>query len=258
MKNNALWTKTAILIAGILVGFLIGRISIKEEVTIPAQDNAPVSASVQKSEENQPAQQANPVIIPKALDKISGVSAEDDDVLGNPSAPITIVEFTDYQCTFCKKYYSDNFELIKKDYVETGKVKYVVRDFPLDEHPQAMLAAGAAECAGEQGKYWEMHDRLFIGQEEWSYQNGALGTFKSYAASLKLDTATFDKCLDTGKYDTEIAKDIVDGETYTVKSTPTIFIDDKKIVGAQSFELFKNTIDAELARKTAETRQTKP
>jgi len=100
-----------------------------------------------------------------------------------------------------------------------------------------------------------MHDKLFSGQDEWSYQNGALDFFKSYATSLGLDRTTFDKCLDTGKYDAEIAKDIADGETYSVKSTPTIFIGDQKIVGAQSYDLFKKTIDGELSKAAASQTQ---
>jgi protein-disulfide isomerase len=254
-KNNSILTKTVvILIAGILVGFLIGRISFVE--TIPAQNKGPAPAvpaatSVQKSTENLAQEQQPAAITPLALDKVSGVSPDDDEVFGNPAATLTVVEFTDYQCPYCKRYFDETYLRLKKDYVDTGKIRYVVRDFPLDEHPQAMLAAAATECAGEQGKFADMHDKLFSTQDQWSYRSEAIGIFKTYAATMGLDKGTFDDCIDNGKYDNEIAKDISDGQSYTVKSTPTIFIGDRKIVGAQTYELFTKNIDEVLMKTTA-------
>ena len=89
-------------------------------------------------------------------------------MLGSANATITLIEFTDYQCPFCSRHFNQTYEQIKKDYIDTGKVKFYLRDFPLGFHPNAQKAAEAARCAGDQGKYWEMHDALFKNQSEWS------------------------------------------------------------------------------------------
>ncbi len=89
-------------------------------------------------------------------------------MLGSANATITLIEFTDYQCPFCSRHYNQTYNQIKKDYIDTGKVKFYLRDFPLNFHPNAQKAAEAARCAGDQGKYWEMHDELFSKQSEWS------------------------------------------------------------------------------------------
>lgn len=95
-------------------------------------------------------------------------TVDDDAVKGDANAPVTIIEFTDYQCPFCSRHFEQTFGQIESEYIDTGKVKYVVRDFPLGFHPNAQKAAEAAECAGDQGRYWEMHDQLFSNQGEWS------------------------------------------------------------------------------------------
>ena len=101
---------------------------------------------------------------------------DDDAVLGDDSATVTVIEFTDYQCPFCSRHFEQTFGQIKKNYIDTGKVKYVVRDFPLSFHSNAHKAAEAAECAGEQGKYWEMHEKLFKEQGTWSGASDAAAT----------------------------------------------------------------------------------
>jgi protein-disulfide isomerase len=256
MKKNHIWTTTLILVMGIIIGFLIGRISIKEQITTTPQASSDQTVlSVEKSATNQPQPPTIAAITPKTLDQVDGVSIDDDYVLGRTDAPLTIIEFTDYQCPFCKKYFDNVFSKIKSEYINTGKIRYVIRDFPLDEHPQALLAANAAQCAGEQGKYFEMHDQLFTEQNKWSYQSNALSTFKTYGTKLGLEANKFNACLDSGKYESEIAKDIADAEKYTVLSTPTIFINNSKIVGAQSYDLFKTTIDSELAKAAAKNKK---
>lgn len=100
----------------------------------------------------------------KSKDPRVNVSADDDAVLGNPNAPVTVIEFSDYECPFCKRFYDQTLGQIKKEYIDTGKVKFIYRDYPLSFHPGAEPAAQAANCAGEQGKYWEMHDKIFQAQ----------------------------------------------------------------------------------------------
>lgn len=173
----------------------------------------------------------------------------DNPVLGNQNAPITIVEFSDYQCSFCTRFWRETLPQLKENYIDTGKVKLVYRDFPLSSiHPSAQKAAEAAECADDQGKYWEYHDILFENQNTWA-SGDSVAEFKSYASQLGLNTQNFNQCLDSGKYTQEVRNDIQDGINLGVTGTPTFFILDKngnvveKIVGAQPFSVFKHTID---------------
>ncbi len=187
------------------------------------------------------ADQAIPKEVPKQQPTRVQVSADDDPVLGDPNAPVTIIEFSDYQCPFCRRFWQQTLPLIKQNFIDTGKVKLVYRDFPLNFHQYAQKAAEAAECAGEQGKYWEYHDILFERQSEWSTQG--VQKFKDYAAELGLDLEQFSSCLDSGKYAQEVQKDYQDGVSYGVQGTPTFFINGVKIVGAQPYQTFETVIN---------------
>lgn len=118
------------------------------------------------------------------------------------------------------------------------------KDYPLPNHPQAPKAAEAAHCAGEQNKYWEMHDRIFAQQQAMD-----VPALKTHAAALSLDTAKFNECLDSGKFAKAITEDMEQGEKLGVQSTPTLFINGRPVVGAQPFEYFQAVINEELARK---------
>ena len=182
------------------------------------------------------------------------ISADDDPVIGNPDAPITIIEFTDFQCPFCARFHTQTLPLILEEYIEQGKVKLVVRDFPIQSiHPNAVAASVASECANEQGKVKEMHDMLFYNQNEWNKQEtgDALSLFSQYGAEIQLEQKTFDSCLTSGKYLEEIKKDLDDGRDYGVEGTPGFFIGNDQIgyvelKGAQPFDSFKKVIDAQL------------
>lgn len=169
-------------------------------------------------------------------------SADDDAVKGQSGAKVTIIEFSDYECPFCGRFYTQTLPQIEEKYVKTGKVKMVFRDLPLSFHKQAQKAAEAAECAGEQGKYWEMHDKLFDNQRALEVAN-----LKQYAKDLSLDTGKFDKCLDEGQMANEVKKDLADGGKYGVTGTPAFFINGIKVVGAQPFEVFEQIIEDELS-----------
>ncbi len=147
-------------------------------------------------------------------------------VLGNSSAPITIVEFTDYQCPYCRRHAVETFPLIESNYINTGKVQYYLRDFPLPMHVNANTAASAAKCAGEQGKYWEMHKLLFEKQSEWSGLSGSRldSKFASYASDLGMNDAALFSCLGSGKFAQQIGADLSEGPEYEVISTPTSLI----------------------------------
>lgn len=167
---------------------------------------------------------------------------DDDPVKGDANAPITIIEFSDFECPFCGKFFRETLPLIQKEYIDTGIAKLVYRDFPLSMHENAQKAAEAAECADDQDKFWEYHDKLFENQ-------GTLDvpSLKQYAIDLGLDGSTFDDCLDSDKYADEVKADMDDGTNKgDVGGTPAFFINGIVLVGAQPFAVFKNVIDSEL------------
>ena len=182
------------------------------------------------------------------------ISADNDPIIGDPNAPITIIEFSDFQCPFCARFHTQTLPLILEEYIEQGKVKLVFRDFPIQSiHPNALPASVAAECANEQGKFKEMHDMLFDNQNKWNNQDtaDALSSFSQYATNIQLEQDTFDSCLTNGKYIDEIKKDLDDGREYGVSGTPGFFVGNDEIgyvelKGAQPFESFKKIIDAQL------------
>ena len=182
------------------------------------------------------------------------ISADNDPIIGDPNAPVTIIEFSDFQCPFCARFHVQTLPSIYEQYIDQGKVKLVFRDFPIQSiHPNALPAAVAAECANEQGKFKEMHDMLFENQNEWNRQEttAALSTFSQYAKEIELEGKIFESCLTNGKHIDEIRKDLDDGREYGVTGTPGFFVGNDEIgyvelKGAQPFESFKKIIDAQL------------
>lgn len=168
------------------------------------------------------------------------VSVDDDPSQGDKNAPITLIEFSEFQCAYCKKA-RPTIDKILSTY--KGKIHYVFRDFPLGFHSQAKDAANAANCAGEQGKYWEYNHTLWEIQSKQSPD-----ALKEIAKNLVLDTTKFDACVASKKYYKEIDKDQDDGSAAGVSGTPAYFINGKFLSGAQPFEAFKEIIDEELAR----------
>ena len=167
---------------------------------------------------------------------------DDDPSLGRTDAPLTIVEFSDFQCPFCERFHSQTFPLIKQQYIDTGKVRFVYRDFPLGFHPNAEPAALVAECADEQGKFWEFHDKIFENQETLSD-----AMYRIWAQELGLNTEQFNSCLDSGKYRAEVQKDLADGTAAGIGGTPGFFVGEVPISGAQPFSVFQQVIDAQLS-----------
>jgi protein-disulfide isomerase len=158
---------------------------------------------------------------------------------GNPNAPVTIVEYSDFQCPYCQRA-AATVKQIMQDY--NGKVKLVYMHFPLSFHPYAKKAAEAAECAAEQGKFWEYHDRLFeTGQLD-------IESLKSHASALGLNTTKFNNCLDSGAMEGKVLAMQNMGNKNRVSGTPTFFINGKMLVGAQPYSAFQQEIDAALAK----------
>ena len=166
---------------------------------------------------------------------------KDDPIYGSPDAPVIIVEFSDFQCPYCSRV-NPTMEQIKTTYGD--KIAIVFRDFPLPMHKEAPKAGEAAQCANDQGKFWEYHDKLFANQRALADEN-----LKAYAVDLGLDAAAFDSCLDAGKYTAEVEADKKAGAAVGVAGTPAFFVNGQFLNGARPFESFKELIDAELQAK---------
>jgi protein-disulfide isomerase len=165
---------------------------------------------------------------------------------GDESAPVTMVEFTDYQCPFCARHFTDTAGLIDADYIDTGKVRYLVRDLPLPFHPNAQPAAEAARCAGDQGKYRAYHDLLFEKQDAWINLPDPATTLKGYASQLGLNAGEFATCYDSGKYAAAVEGDAALAAQVGATGTPTFIINGQVVVGAQAYAVFQSTIDEAL------------
>jgi protein-disulfide isomerase len=187
--------------------------------------------------------------------------ASDSPILGSSDANVFVVEFSDYECPYCEAAEGNNYQVISylkqndpnweapipkiiEDYVDTGKVRLVFRQYPTHQNYKA---AEAAKCAQEQGKFWEYHQTLFE-----KYDALTVTDLKKYAADLGLDLNQFNQCLDSGKYENSVQEDMNDGKGLGVTGTPTFFIGNEekgyeKIVGAQSFSDFKQVIDSKIS-----------
>ncbi len=185
----------------------------------------------------------------------AGLQIGDDVVLGNPDAPVTMFIFGDYQCPFCVKFFKEAEASIRDDYVEAGKVKLVYKDLAFLGQESA-AAAQAAECAKDQGKYWQYHDSLYEIeykelQEGHNKNTGNLNreTFQGIASDLEMDAAEFLNCFDSEKYADEVENDIEEAKAVIGQrlSTPTIFINGQMIRGAQPHEVFAEIIEEALA-----------
>jgi protein-disulfide isomerase len=172
---------------------------------------------------------------------------------GGAGARLVLVEFSDFQCPFCGRHAKQTMPQIEREYVSTGKLLYVMRNLPLESiHPDAFRAASAAECAGDQGKYWQMHEKLFANQQ-------ALGAndLARYAQETGVEAGAFKKCLDADAHGAKIRKDLADAQAAGITGTPTFFLGFaegggkvkvvRRIQGAQPYPVFKAAIDGLLA-----------
>ncbi|MBI4502762.1 MAG: DsbA family protein [Gemmatimonadetes bacterium] len=176
---------------------------------------------------------------------IVDVAVEGRPYRGRADAPVTVVEFTDYQCPFCARHFRETYRQLLSRYADT--VRYVVRNFPIAAlHPQAQKAAEAAECADEQGAFWRYHDLLFERAPALDVES-----LRAYAAEAGLDRGRFDACLASGRKASIVAKDLADGVAYGLTATPTFFINGRRVVGAATLAEFEAQISAAL-------RQTRP
>ncbi len=171
---------------------------------------------------------------------------EGDPVKGSPDALVTIIEYSEYQCPFCARFVQETLPLIEENYIATGKVRLIFRNFPV--HQQAVVAAGAAVCAQDQDRFWQMHDTLFAQQEEWSGNPDFMALFEGYAQDMGLDTDQFTSCLNAGEWLDKVKEDFEAGVEAGVQGTPSFLINDQAIVGAYPFKEFQRVIEEELSK----------
>jgi protein-disulfide isomerase len=174
----------------------------------------------------------------------------DELAIGSANAPLTLVEFTDYQCPFCRRFHETTFADIKRNYVDTGKLRFISRDFPLDMHNNAMRASLAAHCAGDQGKFWELRDLMIANGNRLDQPSIDL-----YAKQLKLDSDRLDKCIASGTYQARVDQDLAEGKAAGINGTPSFllgrtgkdFVEGTKLVGAMPSAAFDTRIKELLA-----------
>ncbi|MBI4154160.1 DsbA family protein [Candidatus Woesearchaeota archaeon] len=161
--------------------------------------------------------------------------------LGDPNAPNVIEEFGDYECPFCTRFHTTTFGQLKKDFIDTGKARYVFKDFPLTHaHFNAQKAAEAAHCAADQGEYEEYHDKLYensFSGDSWA-NKPAINVFKKYAAGLGLNTEQFNKCLDSGSKSADVRANLAEGQRRGISGTPGFFVNGRFVSGAQPYHVF--------------------
>lgn len=237
---------SASIFSAFLGGYVLG-VQTSESSEIVISEINDVSNNLQKPV--QLSQQFGPQII-------KNISLDDDPIRGNPDAKISIIEFSDFQCPFCAKFHKETLPQIEQNYISTGKVNFVYRDFPIQSiHPNAIPAALASECADDQGKFWEMHDMIFKTQRDWQGLeiSQSVSLFKQYASKIGLDSKEFDSCVDSGKYLEEIKNDLDDGRNYGVTGTPGFFVGNEqigftKLIGAQPYSSFQRIIEQQLVQ----------
>ena len=225
----------ALLIAFLVIGYLLGQIQGGTGSSLLGNNNsaAPSAPSVAN-----PAAPGEPIF--------AEVDNGNLPVQGNENAPVTIIEFSDFECPFCGQFYTQSLPQVITDYIDTGKAKLYYRHLPLSFHPQARPAALASECANEQDAFWEYHDTLFD-------NNATLGTattakYVEWATDLGLNASQFEKCLTSEKYAENVDGDTAAATAAGASGTPTFYINGQQLVGAQPFASFQAIIDAKLAK----------
>ncbi len=225
-----------LIIAAFLIGVLVTKVQYLEKGQTAATNPAPAQQAAQQPQQGlTDGQKVN-------------VGNGDFPALGNKDAKVTIVEFADFRCPFCEKFFTDTESQIIKDYVNTGKAKFYFRQFAF-LGDASVVAANAAECANDQGKFWEFHDYLYKNQpseSDTSMYN--TDTLTQAAAGLGMNADQFKTCLSTKKFDSRASKDLSEGQAAGVSGTPTIFVNGVAVVGAQPYSAFKTLIDQALAK----------
>jgi protein-disulfide isomerase len=169
-------------------------------------------------------------------------------ILGSASAPVTVIEFSDFQCSFCKRFWADTLPKLREAYINPGKARFIYRHFAiLGKHSEQ--AAQAAECAGEQGKFWEYHDQLFKNQGGLAFTETKL---RQYARDINLNAGAFGACLGSGKHKDKVERETAAAAYLGGRGTPFFIVNQRHLVGAQPYDVFQKVIDEELKSKEAQ------
>ena len=260
-------SNTLMVILLIVAAFLVGKFYTEVQYLKSGVQVAQTSPTTQ----NQPSQNqpAGAAATPAPGAKVTVKVDAGDPVMGKKDAKVTVVEFADYQCPYCGALSGLNTTMVSqmqsqdktwepfgtnfiKEYVTTGKAKFIYKDFAFldngSDTGESHLAGQAARCSGDQSKYWEMHDWLYSNQNGENKGDFTSDKLKAAAQTLGLDATKFNDCLDTGKYAKTITDNTAYGRTIGVSSTPAVFINGQLLSGAQSYQAFKSLIDQELAK----------
>lgn len=189
-------------------------------------------------------QRAEPMPAQTAAPPVAAADAFRGYTQGSDSAPIEVIEYSDFECPFCASFATVQMPVIREQLIATGRVRWRYRDFPLPSHQYSRYAALAAQCGGEQGRFWEMHDRLF-GRHEWA-QTGKnpRSLFRDFAKGIGLDLDKYDACMDGQRYAGRIQASLQDGEAAGVQGTPTFFVNGKRFGGNATSDAFKALVDS--------------
>ncbi len=231
-KNSTQVLVALLIVASFLLGYLVNEVKQKNQII--ANQGAPIVGDTAQG-------------APAPGTKVD-VSVGNFPIKGNKDAKVTIIAFADFRCPFCAQFFTDTEPQIFKDYVDTGKVKYTFRNFAF-LGPASTTAANAAECANDQGKFWEYYEYLYKNQPaetDTSMYNS--DTLTQGAVSLGMDGNKFKTCLDSNTHNDNVNKDMTDGQAAGVNGTPTFFVNGISLVGAQPYSAFQTLIDQELAK----------
>ena len=252
MKIRLFRSLTALAVAATLLGGV--TLARAEGITSEqAQQILDELKAIRKTLETRPAVPAQPPAPAPVDDKVSMAFPPGGFSVGKENAPLVLVEYTDYQCPFCQRYHNDSFAQIKTNFIDTGKVRYISRDFPLPFHENARRSATAGRCAAEQGKFWELRHTMIINANQ--LQADKLG---GYAQSASLDVPKFQACVDSDKFKAAIDKDIAEGSAAGINGTPSFVLgriengklQGVRMVGAMPYAQFEAKIQ-DMLKQTA-------
>ncbi len=228
----------------IIFAFFLGLLTNKVIYLEQQVKNTTVAAAGAGAQNPQPAAPTPPAVV-------KNLSQGQLPILGNKDAKVTMIEFSDFQCPFCKAYFDNTAAQINDKYIKTGKVKFAYRYFPLTTiHPNAEKSAEAAACANDQGQFWAYHNLLFKNQDTWGPKAAAdaANDFINYAGQLGLNTDQFQSCLSNGSDADKINSDVTDATVAQVDATPTFFINGVRVTGAVPFAQLQQTIEDQLKK----------
>ncbi|HYT03993.1 MAG TPA: DsbA family protein [Gemmatimonadales bacterium] len=189
-------------------------------------------------------QRAAPAPAPSAPPPAAAADGFRGYTMGSDAARIEVTEYSDFECPFCASFAAVQMPVIREQVIATGRVRWRFRDFPLPSHQYSRYAALAAQCGGEQGKFWEMHDQLF-GHHEWA-QTGKnpRSLFRDFAKTVGLDLDKYDACMDSQRYAGRIQTSVQEGEAAGVQGTPSFFVNGKRFTGRATSDAFKALADS--------------